>query len=484
MVLPGEATYAAPAPAVAGVDGASPAVVFDNVSFAFDEAVVLREVSFVVPKGSMTILLGPSGAGKSVILKLILGLFRPDAGRVFINGERVDAMSERDLMSVRADIGMLFQESALFDSLTVADNVGYRLYEETDMTEDQVRRRIKEVLGFIGLEEYIDRMPSELSGGQRRRVAIARAMAAKPSLLLLDDPTTGLDPITATTVDDEIVKLRDLEHVTAIAVTHQIRDAFYIASHEAVRTAGRVQILSADETTIQRATLLVLHDGRIQFQGSAAELRASRDAYLREFLFMTLPRGNGLATAKPLVRCEQSRTGGTQMVQAARPAGTSPEFLMAGAAGIFPSTNAITPPAIVPGTSSRSGSTRVPVRFPTLLIPYSMKSAVNQRRKLTMAPIFIPVLTLDVPGVLPITTGDRKSRSTIDCDTKRPASGRKTSGRGGRQKERRPFGVRRKSGGHAAISWRQSMVGRYAPCDRTCRDGPVWSFAMTTVKFV
>jgi phospholipid/cholesterol/gamma-HCH transport system ATP-binding protein len=266
-----------------------PVVAFERVSFAFDEAVVLREVSFVVPPGSMTILLGPSGAGKSVILKLVLGLFRPDAGRIFVNGERIDTMAERDLIRIRAAIGMLFQEGALFDSLTVAENVGYRLSEETDMPKDQVRQRVEEVLGFIGLEEYIDRMPSELSGGQRRRVAIGRAMAAKPGLLLLDDPTTGLDPITATTVDDSIVKLRDLEHVTAIAVTHQIRDAFYVASHEAVRSAGGTQIVPADETKIQRATFMVLHAGAIQFRGSAAELRASRDPYLKEFLFMTLP---------------------------------------------------------------------------------------------------------------------------------------------------------------------------------------------------
>jgi phospholipid/cholesterol/gamma-HCH transport system ATP-binding protein len=265
------------------------AVVFDKVSFAFDDHVILNEVSFTVPRGSMTILLGPSGAGKSVTLKLTLGLLRPDGGRIFVNGERIDSMPERDLMRVRTDIGMLFQESALFDSLTVAENVGYRLYEETDMPPDQVRRRVEEVLGFFGLEEYIDRMPSALSGGQRRRVAIARAMAAKPGLLLLDDPTTGLDPITATTVDDEIVKLRDLEHVTAIAVTHQIRDAFYVASHEAVRTGGGVQIVSANETRIQPTTFMVLHGGRIQFQGDAAALRASRDPYLQEFLFMTLP---------------------------------------------------------------------------------------------------------------------------------------------------------------------------------------------------
>jgi phospholipid/cholesterol/gamma-HCH transport system ATP-binding protein len=266
-----------------------PAVVLDRVSFAFDEHVVLRDVSFVVPKGGMTILLGPSGAGKSVILKLILGLIRPDAGRIFINGERTDAMAEHDLMRVRANIGMLFQESALFDSLTVAENVGYRLYEETDMPREEVRQRVEEVLGFIGLEEHIDKMPSELSGGQRRRVAIARAMASRPGLLLLDDPTTGLDPITATSVDDEIVKLRDLQHVTSITVTHQIRDAFYIAAHSAVRADGNVKIVPAAESRVGRATFMVLHDGRIQFEGSAADLRASQEAYLREFLFMTLP---------------------------------------------------------------------------------------------------------------------------------------------------------------------------------------------------
>ena len=159
------------------------------------------------------------------------------------------------------------------------------------MPPDEVRRRVEEVLGFIGLEEYIDRMPSELSGGQRRRVAIARAMAAKPNFLLFDDPTSGLDPITATTVDDEIVKLRDLEHVTSIVVTHQIRDAFYVATHEAARENGRLRIRPVPEAKATHASFMVLHEGRIYFEGSAAELRASPDRFLREFLFMTPPLG-------------------------------------------------------------------------------------------------------------------------------------------------------------------------------------------------
>jgi phospholipid/cholesterol/gamma-HCH transport system ATP-binding protein len=270
-------------------DAVPSAVVLEGVSFAFDDHVILRDVSFSVPKGSMRILLGASGAGKSVVLKLILGLLRPDSGSILVNDRHIENMTEQDLMGIRADIGMMFQENALFDSLTVADNVGYRLYEETDMPEQQVRRRVEEVLGFVGLEDYIDTMPSELSGGQRRRVAVARAMAAKPSLLLFDDPTSGLDPITATTVDDQIVKLRDLEHVTSIVVTHQMRDAFYVASHEAARSVNQSQIRTTAQTGATSVSFMVLHEGRIWFEGSATELRASKDPYLHEFLFKTLP---------------------------------------------------------------------------------------------------------------------------------------------------------------------------------------------------
>jgi phospholipid/cholesterol/gamma-HCH transport system ATP-binding protein len=261
-----------------------PAVLFDKVALAFDNQVVLRDVSFAVRSGHVTVLLGASGAGKSVILKLILGLLKPDSGTIHVDGERIDTMREAEMMHVRGGIGMLFQESALFDSLTVADNVGYRLDEETDMPSDQVRRRVEEVLGFVGLGDFLDRMPSALSGGQRRRVAIARAMAAKPRLLLLDSPTSGLDPITSKTVDAEIIKLRDLEHVTPLLVTHQLDDAFYVANHEAVIENGRVAIVPADSRKAGDAEFLMLRDGRIQFHGSAAELRDSEEPYLKRFV--------------------------------------------------------------------------------------------------------------------------------------------------------------------------------------------------------
>ena len=262
----------------------SPIIVFDKVSLAFDEKVILHDVSFTLITGHTKIFLGASGAGKSTVLKLILGLLKPDGGVIWVNGERVDTMSELQLMKVRADLGMVFQEGALFDSLTVAENVGYKLYEETEMPLDRVRHRVEEVLGFVGLAEHIDKKPSELSGGQRRRVAIARAMAAKPRILLYDEPTTGLDPITANTIDDEIIKLRDLENVSSIVVTHQLRDAFRVATHEAILDNGRIRIVPADENKSEEAEFIMLKDGTIAFEGHAAELRASTDPYLNTFL--------------------------------------------------------------------------------------------------------------------------------------------------------------------------------------------------------
>jgi phospholipid/cholesterol/gamma-HCH transport system ATP-binding protein len=267
------------------LDGTNaPVVVFEGVCLAFDEKVILKNVGFTLLKGHTKIFLGASGAGKSTILKLILGLLKPDDGVIWVNGERVDKMNEREMMTVRADLGMVFQEGALFDSLTVSENVGYKLYEELRWPDDKVDTRVREVLGFIGLGDFIDRMPSELSGGQRRRVAIARAMAAKPRILLYDEPTTGLDPITATTVDEEIVKLRDIEGVSSIMVTHQLRDAFFVACHRALRADGRVQIESADQQKSEEAEFIMLKDGGIIFEGPAGELKRSTDPYLKTFL--------------------------------------------------------------------------------------------------------------------------------------------------------------------------------------------------------
>lgn len=271
------------------VDDATPAVEFTRVSLAFDEHVVFTDLNLSIPKGAMRILIGVSGSGKSVILKLVLGLIRPDAGEIRLNGERVDTMTEAALLQMRRGIGMVFQENALFDSLTVAENVGFGLSDRNDGTDVEVRARVDEVLGFVGLGEYGERLPSELSGGQRRRVAIARAMAPRPDLLLFDDPITGLDPLIATTIDGEIVKLRDLERVTSLVVTHQIRDAFYIATHQAVRHDGRVLIAAAAPGQPPLADFMLLRDGRIQFTGTAEELLASEDPYVKEYLVNTLP---------------------------------------------------------------------------------------------------------------------------------------------------------------------------------------------------
>jgi phospholipid/cholesterol/gamma-HCH transport system ATP-binding protein len=263
-----------------------PIIVFDGVDLAFDDKVILRGVSFTLKTGHTKIFLGASGAGKSTILRLILGLLKPDGGHIFVNGERIDNMTEDQLMAVRTDLGMVFQEGALFDSLTVRGNVGYKLFEELNWPVDKANQRVEEVLGFIGLGEFIDRMPSELSGGQRRRVAIARAMAAKPRILLYDEPTTGLDPITAITVDEEIIKLRDLEGVSSILVTHQLRDAFFVAEHTALRRGSEIAFERASPEKGDEAEFIMLRDGRIAFEGNAGELRAAAktDPYLEAFL--------------------------------------------------------------------------------------------------------------------------------------------------------------------------------------------------------
>jgi phospholipid/cholesterol/gamma-HCH transport system ATP-binding protein len=278
-------TETLPAARTRSKEPAQPVIVLEHVQLAFDDKVVLRDMNMTLIQGHTKIILGASGSGKSITLKIITGLLRPDSGVVLVNGHRVDQLSEQELMPVRADLGMIFQEGALFDSLTVRENVGYKFYEETDMPLEQVDRRVKEVLGWVGLSEHIDKMPSALSGGQRRRVAIARAMAFKPKILLYDEATTGLDPITATTVDDEIIKLRDFEGVSSIVVTHQLRDAFYVATHMAVRNGdGRVRIVPAPPEKVDESDFMMLRDGVICFEGNADELRHSPDPYLKTFL--------------------------------------------------------------------------------------------------------------------------------------------------------------------------------------------------------
>jgi phospholipid/cholesterol/gamma-HCH transport system ATP-binding protein len=266
----------------AGAD--APVIQFEDVSLAFDDKVILDRISFTLLPGRLKVILGASGSGKSTILRLILGLLKPDAGQIHVAGRRVDRMSEAEMMAVRADLGMVFQEGALFDSLTVRENVGYRLYEETDQAIDEIDARVREVLGFVGLGQYADRMPSELSGGQRRRVAIARALTSRPRILLYDEPTTGLDPITALTVDDEIVKLRDLESVSSLLVTHQLRDAFYVATQQALMKGRELTFVPSQADHLNRSDFLMLREGRVAFTGSASELRASTDPYLQSFL--------------------------------------------------------------------------------------------------------------------------------------------------------------------------------------------------------
>ena len=267
------------------VEAHAPVVLFDKVWLAFDDKVILQDVTFSVRSGHTKIFLGASGAGKSTILKLMLGLLKPDSGTVWVLGHRVETMSESELMGVRHHIGMVFQEGALFDSISVGENVGFKLYEETDIALDEVRTRVEELLGFVDLREHIDKPPSALSGGQRRRVAIARAMAARPTLLLYDEATTGLDPMTALTVDAEVVKLRDLEQVTSVLVTHQLRDAFYVATHQARRTgSGEIEISEATAQKIEEADFVMIREGRVAFEGHAADLRNSKDPYLKTFL--------------------------------------------------------------------------------------------------------------------------------------------------------------------------------------------------------
>ncbi len=259
------------------------AVEFDNVSIAFDEKVVLDGVSFQLPHGETKALFGVAGSGKSTLLKLAMGLMPPDSGRIFVLGEEVTSMSEQELFELRRRVGIVFQESALFDSLKVYENVAFRLMEE-GIPLDEVESRVREALRFVELERTYDMRPSELSGGMRRRVAIARAIITQPEVLLYDSPTGGLDPVTSNTIVELIVKQRDVYKTSALMVTHRLQDAFTMATHFFDKAANQMAILPRGQRCEVPMSFLILKDGKVIFDGDAQHLAASRDDYIREYI--------------------------------------------------------------------------------------------------------------------------------------------------------------------------------------------------------
>lgn len=260
------------------------AIIFDNVSIAFEDRQVLDGVSFHVKRGETKAIFGVAGSGKTLILKLTLGLIKPDSGRIHVLGYDVTAMPEEELFELRRKIGMVFQESALFDSLTVEENVAYRLFEEHDLPPEEVRERVLETLRFVELEHTVEMYPSELSGGMRRRVAIARAMITQPEVLLYDSPTGGLDPVTSTTIVELLVKQRDVYKTTSLLVTHRLQDAFIMATHSFDRQTNAMKELPTGSPVNVATTFILLRDGKVIFDGTAQELAQSRDPYIRDYL--------------------------------------------------------------------------------------------------------------------------------------------------------------------------------------------------------
>ena len=262
----------------------SPAIVFENVALSFPGNDVLRGVSFRLARGETKALFGVAGSGKSLILKLVLGLIRPDSGRIVVLGEDITQMREEDLFALRAKIGMVFQESALFDSLSVRENVAYRLMGDRGIYNDEIDRKVREALRFVELEQAIDLDPAELSGGMRRRVAIARAIITEPELLLYDSPTGGLDPVTSNTIIELIVKQRDVYKTSALMVTHRLQDAFTMATHQFDRKSNQMKELPSGQHCDVPMSFLILRDGKVIFDGDLKELAATKDEYIREYI--------------------------------------------------------------------------------------------------------------------------------------------------------------------------------------------------------
>src|SRR5271155_1131331 len=269
--------------AVAVANPSGYAIEFDNVSIAFDEKVVLDRISFQLAHGETKAVFGVAGSGKSTLLKLAIGLLRPDSGRIFVLGEEVTRMSEQELFELRRRVGIVFQESALFDSLKVYENVGFRLTEEGKPAAE-IERRVREVLRFVELERTYDMFPSELSGGMRRGVAIARAIITEPEVLLYDSPTGGLDPVTSNTIVELIMKQRDVYKTSALMVTHRLQDAFTMATHQFDTAKNQMVAYPKGVRCEVPMSFLILKDGKVIFDGDAQQLAASRDDYIREYI--------------------------------------------------------------------------------------------------------------------------------------------------------------------------------------------------------
>jgi len=260
------------------------AIVFEDVHLAFEENEVLSGVSFQLPFGETKALFGVAGSGKSTILKLALGLLAPDCGKITVLGNEVTQMREQDLFPMRGKLGMVFQESALFDSLTVRENVAYRLMGERGIYDEEIDRRVRESLRFVELEHTLDLFPSELSGGMRRRVAIARAIITQPELLLYDSPTGGLDPVTSNTIVELIMKQRDVYRTSSLLVTHRLQDAFTLATHEFDPRTNQLRVLPRGQYCDVPMSFLVLREGKVIFDGDVRQLTHSKDEYIREYI--------------------------------------------------------------------------------------------------------------------------------------------------------------------------------------------------------
>jgi phospholipid/cholesterol/gamma-HCH transport system ATP-binding protein len=271
--------------AVDNIERVVPAIEFRDVVLSFDEATILDGISFTVRRGETKVILGRSGGGKSTTIRLILGLLKPDSGQILIDGEDITHYSENEMMEVRKKVGMVFQEGALFDSLSVYDNVAYRLHEQ-GVSDQEVENEVRRMLRFVDLEDAIDKMPDELSGGMRRRVGIARALVGDPQIVLFDEPTAGLDPPTARTICELAIKLRDLEDVSSIFVTHELKNVEYLSNEYAVVDEnGDVNFeQEGEKLCLINTEIVMLKEGKVIFTGKDDEFYASKDEYIQTFV--------------------------------------------------------------------------------------------------------------------------------------------------------------------------------------------------------